>query len=397
MFTKILRRWWRKLPYKFRTLTLVQALLYKSLRFRYKTKINRKKLYEFNKLYLEEIENQVSIISWPTYDWNIPLMQRPQHIARSLGMSDKINYIFTTRNHYDNLKLPLKISKNLLLHCDFWSIAHEIDYIHIYATDPQVNLRIFKKIEKLGKKIIYEILDDFSPDLQGGNSRSIRKRHIYALRSSRVNLIVATSQKLLNSAIVDGANAKDIAYIPNACDTQHFELKKARLNEKLVIGYFGALASWFDYEILEYIVKHRPEWTIKLIGIDYDGSLIKSNILRHSNILYLGVIPYGELPKNIDFDVAILPFKINQITIHTSPVKIYEYLASGFPVVSTSLPECQNIPDVTLAKNAEEFLRKIEFEAKTDTDSKRRERRKYAQTQSWDKRAATIIDFLERP
>ena len=353
------------------------------------------RIKKLNKRFLQETNGRVKIISWPTYDWKIPLKQRPQHIAESLSYSDKIYYIFTTRNAYDKLHTPTKISKNLLLHCDFWSIAKDMDLIHVYANDPLLNKRMFRKIEKLKKKIIYEILDDFSPDLQGGNSARIKKRHVYALKSKFVTSTIATSQPLLDKAIKAGADAKSTIYIPNGCDTSHFQLKKLNTKSKFVVGYFGALASWVDFDIIDYIAKSKPEWTIDLIGIDYDGSLAKSKILRNSNIHYAGIVPYENLPNLIDFNVAILPFKLNAITIGTSPIKIYEYLASGFPVVSTPLPECLKIPSVRIAKGASDFLNKIELEGESDSNFLRIQRRNFAELHSWQKRSNKLIQFLE--
>jgi glycosyltransferase involved in cell wall biosynthesis len=270
-----------------------------------------------------------------------------------------------------------------------------MDFIHVYANDPQLNKKIFKKIEKLKKRIIYEILDDFSPDLQGGNSAKIKERHVYALSSKLVTLTIATSQPLMDNAIKAGADVKSTIYIPNGCDTSHFQLKELSTTNKFIVGYFGALASWVDYDIIDHVAKSKPNWTIHLIGIDYDGSLAKSNILRNSNIHYEGIVPYANLPNQINFNVAILPFKLNAITIGTSPIKVYEYLASGFPVVSTPLPECVKIPSVRIARGASEFLSKIESEGESDSFFLRNQRRNYAEFHSWQKRSNKILQFLE--
>lgn len=93
--------------------------------------------------------------------------------------------------------------------------------------------------------------------------------------------------------------------------------------------------------------------------MDYDGSIWKSGILSQENIRYLGAVDYQSLPSEIQFTVAILPFKVNDITISTSPIKIYEYLASGFPVVSAPLPECEAISHVSIGVGYEDFEEKI--------------------------------------
>lgn len=343
----------------------------------------------------EMIRGKDFILSWPTYDWRIPLKQRPQHIAESLARCSEMFYLFTTRNLYDQVTNYEKISDRLFLIKDFWAHAPKASYIHLYATDPHLTLKHFKRIEKLKVPIIYEILDAIDYDLQGGDVEGVKIRHQYAMQSKLTRSIIITAENL-RSSIPKDLHYK-IKYLPNACDSNHFKLREIRKEkEEFSIGYFGALASWFDYDLVSQIAVTNPKWRIQLIGIDYDGSLQASGLLSIPNVVYLGVVDYEFLPGVVDFDVAILPFKINEITRATSPIKIYEYLSLGLPVVSTPLPECEKIDLVVTANDAKSFS-KILIECHTlDNLEQRMVRREFALKNSWDARSLEYIENKEK-
>ncbi len=108
-----------------------------------------------------------------------------------------------------------------------------------------------------------------------------------------------------------------------------------------IIGYFGAFARWFDYETVRRVAVSRPEYSWLLIGWDYAASSA-SDFEEVENIHVIGPISY-ELPPAYakHFSVSTIPFLINDITLSTSPIKLFEYMALGHPIVTTSLPECR--------------------------------------------------------
>jgi hypothetical protein len=84
---------------------------------------------------------------------------------------------------------------------------------------------------------------------------------------------------------------------------------------KCIIGYFGALAKWFDYELVMELARAHPEYEILLIGWDYDRSLNAYPVREHSNITVIGPIDYKVLPHYACwFDVSMIPFRINEKT-----------------------------------------------------------------------------------
>jgi glycosyltransferase involved in cell wall biosynthesis len=97
------------------------------------------------------------------------------------------------------------------------------------------------------------------------------------------------------------------------------------------------------------------------------------------------------------FDIAVIPFKINELTTGVNPVKLYEYLAAGRPVVSSDLPEVRPFsPYVAVAGNAAEFVRGLEAELAADSPEKRAERIELAEQHSWEARAESAAEAVQR-
>ena len=113
--------------------------------------------------------------------------------------------------------------------------------------------------------------------------------------------------------------------------------------------------------MITFLATKRPNYDIVLIGPNYDGSIGEHNIKRFKNLHVLGPKNYTDLPSYLYyFDVAIIPFKINKITQSTSPIKLFEYMAGGKPIVTTALHECKKYKSVLWAKEYEEFVSQID-------------------------------------
>jgi glycosyltransferase involved in cell wall biosynthesis len=182
--------------------------------------------------------------------------------------------------------------------------------------------------------------------------------------------VLATATKLYEEMITKFPKEK-VIYHPNAVDYEHFHIEKdpakcpkiiqSILAEgKPIIGYYGALADWIDYDLINSVARKRVDWNIVLIGLDYDKSMKK--LERLDNIKYLGVKKYQDLPNyGIWFDVAIIPFKEGDIAKSTSPLKLFEYMAMNKPVVATrDLIECQKYEGVLMAEDKNDFILKVE-------------------------------------
>jgi hypothetical protein len=160
-----------------------------------------------------------------------------------------------------------------------------------------------------------------------------------------------------------------------------------------VIGYYGALAKWFDYDLVAKLARARQDWNILLIGYDYDGSLQNARLERLANVRIVPAVPYAELPRHaVWFDVAMIPFKVNEITLATSPIKLFEYMAMGLPVVTTALPECRKYPSVHVAQDHDHFIRLMESAwARNEEADYRRLLSRDAEANSWQLKAQHIL------
>ena len=139
----------------------------------------------------------------------------------------------------------------------------------------------------------------------------------------------------------------------------------------------------------------HPEWAFVLIGpVDTDVSLLSSL----TSVLLTGRRPYSELPAYLGcFDIAVIPFRINSLTTGVNPVKLYEYLAAGRPVVSSDLPEVRAFrPQVAIANSSAEFVSRLEEELAADSPGKRAERLLLAGEHSWSARAEAAAGAVEQ-
>jgi len=318
--------------------------------------------------------NNTIVLSLSMVDWNVPLFQRPQHVAQELAMLG-VTYIYNTINSYDMVFGCRKLQKNLLLtdHYDeaYKIIADKKKFIHLYSTNisEEDTVRINQAIEK-GDTILYEYIDEISETISGHViPKSIRKRHERLLRDEDSCIVIATATRLYEQ--VAKLRSKNFFLITNGVRTEDFsktnktvpsELNSLVNSNKPIIGYYGAFASWFDYSLIIEVARRRPEWVFLLIGWDYDGTLAKSGITNLQNINIIGPIPYAKLSIYAQwFTVCTIPFLINEVTMSTSPVKVFEYMAMGKPIVTTPLPECKKYKQTIISEdNPNSFIKGIE-------------------------------------
>lgn len=163
-----------------------------------------------------------------------------------------------------------------------------------------------------------------------------------------------------------------------------------------IIGYYGALARWFDYDLVRQAAQMHPDWNFVLIGPDHDDTLKQSNILSISNVHWLGSRDYSQLPGYLrHFSVATIPFLVNNITIATSPIKLFEYMAAGKPIVTSDMPECRKYPGVFVAHDVMEFVEQLENAlALCNEDGYLQQLYKTAQENTWEVRVNQIIAAL---
>jgi len=164
-----------------------------------------------------------------------------------------------------------------------------------------------------------------------------------------------------------------------------------------IMGFVGMLQECIDYDKLELVAKEHPEWSVVLVGKPLPGVNL-DYLKQYKNIHFLGLKKYDELPAYIqNFDVCLNVFRDGNLSRDVSPLKFYEYLATGKPVVSTPQPEQVLVYSdaVYISRDGADFVQKCE-EAMNEPDDKKRELRiTYARACSWDARVREMEEILK--
>lgn len=157
-----------------------------------------------------------------------------------------------------------------------------------------------------------------------------------------------------------------------------------------VIGYFGLIAAWTDLELIAWLADQRPQWQFLLVG---HAQVEVSALASRPNITLAGPQAYESLPGWAKaFDVAIIPYRMNQQVMNANPLKLREYLATGKPVVSVHTPEIARFADVVrIAGDREAFLAGIEASLAADGPDDRARRMASVAGMSWDHRVAETL------
>src|SRR5262249_29291815 len=158
--------------------------------------------------------------------------------------------------------------------------------------------------------------------------------------------------------------------------------------------YYGAISAWFDVEAVRFAAERHPEWTFVLIGDSRGAALDSLDAL--ANVHRMGEVAYSELPSHVAaFDVCTIPFDRTPLTEATDPVKLYEYRATGNPIVARRLPETEPFGEVVrLYETPAEFAGALE-QAVADRESAAASRRRaIAQENSWDSRYRDLAAWI---
>lgn len=375
--------------------------------------------YEKIKIILELEDFDEIIVFHASFGWNIEMKQRPQHLAEALSKK-KVLYIYRSDVKNDNIYSIKKIKDNLyVLNLDMYSLnvaffeaiksINKPKFLHVYATClNSVDYEKIKTYMDKGFKVIYDFVDELSSEISGYNITSkMIEDHEKLLRDKENVLVVSTAKKLKDIANKFRGENENNILSPNAVNLEDFKNHGNEIGEKIqpivnkrkpIIGYYGALAKWFDYKLIEQLAKEREDYEIVLIGMDYDGSYDQSNLKDYSNISYLGMIDYKDLINySRYFDVCIVPFIKNDITDSTSPLKIFEYMALEKPIVTTNINECKNYESCLISKDYDEFIRNIDKALKLEVDNKEYFNilRREAEENTWDNRAELIKEAIK--
>lgn len=362
-------------------------------------------------------DDKPDVFMWAVIDWHFRT-QRPQHLARGLA-EDGHRVFYLSNNLVDDPQPGFRVEALDASGRLFQVFLHAAGAPAIYHGSPSpatvaqlrrsagelmqwadsdgglciVQHPFWREIASRlpGSSLLYDCMDhhagfaDNAPDVLAAEAALARE----------ADLLVVTSGWLDREYAEVNPHR---ALVRNACDFQHFSTPPAERfrdrDGRRILGYYGAIAEWFDVGLLAAVARANPHCLVLLVGSDTAG--VGAQLADVPNVMLTGEVPYARLPYYLHaFDVALLPFKVIPLTLATNPVKVYEYLAAGKPVVAVDLPEMQQFGDLVYrAADAGEFLGRVRDalgEASTDLPARRRA---FAGEQTWVHRAEELDDAI---
>ena len=199
-----------------------------------------------------------------------------------------------------------------------------------------------KALQTAGWEMVYDMIDDWSDPALGGDWY---RREVERELVASADRVSASAPDLVRRV---GAIGREAVLVPNAVNVAVFgaELppRPADLPQaETIIGYHGSLyGEWFDWESLRRVAEANPRAAVVLIGDDK-----RARPDQPPNVHLLGLKPQDDLPAYVQrFDVGLVPFMVNETTHAVSPLKVYEYLASGVPIAAPPLRALEGMEGV---------------------------------------------------
>jgi len=258
---------------------------------------------------------------------------------------------------------------------------------------PNVNWLLGRLNERM---VIYHCVDEYS-EFSGVPKDVIVRMEQDLIR--RADIVFTSAEKLcderrqVNPRTYFIPHGVDVAHFSRALDPAIEVPEEIRRLAKPVIGFFGLLADWVDLDMIGALARARPQWSFALVGkVQTDLGAVA----RLPNVHRLGQQPYTALPAYCrGFDVGLIPFRMNELTLRVNPLKLREYLAAGLPVVSTPLPEVVRYNGlVHIAVNEAGFLRAIDAALKERSPEQDRRRVEAMRGESWEARVSEMSDVI---
>jgi UDP-galactopyranose mutase len=304
------------------------------------------------------------------------------------------NHLWVLRPHLPRAGNADDMLRKLL--ADFMAAQHIDRYIRWYYTPMMLSFTSHLAPEAT----VYDCMDELSGFLFAPPELREREQQLFAA----ADVVFTGGMSLYDAKRKQHAN---VHAFPSSIDVPHFAQAKSITEDtpdQAAIphpraGFFGVLDERFDHALMGEVARLRPK-----IQFIFLGPVVKIDpaILPHAeNIHYLGGKSYSELPQYLaGWDVALIPFALNESTRYISPTKTPEYLAAGKPVVSTAIHDVisgyGNAGLVTIAHNSEEFAAALDKSLDPPTASWHRAVEEKLSTTSWDRTWDSMSKEIDR-
>jgi GT2 family glycosyltransferase len=359
-------------------------------------------------------QSRYDVLCFPIIDWTFRF-QRPQQLMRRYAAaghrvfyldlqtrSTGAPYLLTERER--NLWTvslsgpPLEVYRGALAPEAIEALLASLDALRrdlaLGATAAVVQLPFWWPLARQARdrwnwRLTYDCMDDHGGFSTNTDTMVGEEDRIF----HEADLVVVSSALLEARARARGAVP---LVIRNACEYRHFARPGRPPGRRPVIGYYGAIADWFDADLVADLAERRPDWEFVLVGSTFTGDVARLG--RLPNVALPGEKPYADVPDWLErFDVAIIPFRRVPLTEATNPVKAYEMLAAGKPIVAVPLPEVVALqPLVRVAADATGFEREIVAALAERDPAIVARRRAFARQNTWDHRFSQLSYAVQR-
>ena len=269
-------------------------------------------------------------------------------------------------------------------------------------TDPVLWTYLHTSCDLLGKLgerfVIYDCVDDhsayegFNPQLVKGMERRLMEQ---------CDIVFCTARGLYESK---KRFCREIHLSPNAANIEHFgtaDLPETPVAAELVnlprpiLGFVGAIKEWIDLDLMAALADGFPDGSVVMVG-PVGANVDVAELKQRSNVHLLGHRDRDLLPAYLKgFDVCLNPFRQNILTSTVSPLKFYEYLASGKPIASVPMPEIMDFAGLVEFGEGKAGFTEAVHRALQDRPEKKKARLQKAQENSWESRAQFMIEKIE--
>jgi len=372
-------------------------------------------------------------------EWKSGIVNRNYHVLHNLLDKDQINKIFAVDFLPYTKKRALRIYMQSILkstggkriYIDLTSkLSLHGDKLCVFSTIDSIfsEKKVYKKINKIIKKkkifndkypiLIWSYFPMFSGYFNFFKNFSVAKtinvfdtvdnwiehpnftyykerlKNNYETISKESDYIFTVSKDLLNLF----PKAKSKEWSPNGVDLSHFEKKADKTTIHAghpIIGYVGTIEKRLDFELIKYLSLKNPEKSIVLIGPVWKNVQV-DELKSQNNVHFLGRKSYSELPYYMnEFDVSIIPHKVDKYTKSMNPLKLYEYLACGKPIVTTQVAGVEKFQElIYAAKTKEEFNEKINQALKENNKELETKRKESVRNENWKNRVNQMLEII---
>lgn len=369
-------------------------------------------------------------------EWDEGVSNRNYHVLKQLLQREEIGKILAidylpltfkraVRNYKEDLVLNVEdsqIVKRNLTH----KVSQISEKLYVYSDvnfflRPQQAIRNIKKTalnlnfgdlvvwsfypfvapywQTLGQKLtIFDAVDNW---LLHSSYEKYKKRleKSYEIIKSDADLIFTVSDNLLT--FFD--NQPNVYWISNGVDIKHYNQKFSLINRdiadipKPIVGYIGVIQEKVDIGLIKYLARQNPKKSFVLVGpVWNEQDKAKAELDKEDNVYFLGYKKYSEAPMYIQqFDVGIIPHKQEAFAASTNPMKMYEYLACGKPVVASHGVGTENISEmVAIAKDKEDWHDKINKSLTNNSKENEQSRQEFVKQYSWLNTVNKMMDLI---